>query len=89
MQSGWNVMSPPHPLTLEIRVDDDLRFTTSVSGVESMSSQFPALHSFQDVTPSHPQEVRLGYKRRKDDEFSFEHAELEVSLIHPAVRSNN
>lgn len=50
------------PTYSEIRLDDDLKFTTSVSGVESMSSHFPAFCSFQDVTPSHQQEVRLGYK---------------------------
>ena len=54
-----DVTTPP---TLEIWLDDDLKFTAGVSRVESMSSHFLALCSSQDMKPSHQQEVRLGYK---------------------------
>ena len=81
-----DVTAPP---TLEIWLDDDLKLTAGVSRVESMSSHFLALCSSQDMKPSHQQEVRLGYKWRKDDEFGFEYAELEVFLKLPAVRNTN
>lgn len=56
-------MPPTPPPTMERGLNDDLTLMQpGCQGLESMSSDFPALCSFQDVTPSHQQDVRLGYR---------------------------